>query len=73
MKISAVVLSPSPSVMLIQSAKLSPTVVHSILITQNHTVISGTLLSITRRAETAEELDVSVTVAHRRCGPLCGR
>jgi hypothetical protein len=34
--------------MLIQSAKLSPTVVHKILMIQNHTVISGTLFSITR-------------------------
>jgi hypothetical protein len=36
------------AVMLIQSAKLSPTVVHRILITQNQIVTSGTLLSIRR-------------------------
>ena len=34
--------------------------------TQNHTVISGTLLSITRPVLTASDLDVSVTAPHRR-------
>jgi hypothetical protein len=47
--------------MLIQSAKLSPTVVHRILMTQNHTVISGTLFSIALRVSTASDLVVSVT------------
>jgi hypothetical protein len=42
--------------MLIQSAKLSPTVVHRTLMIQNHTVISGTLLNITRRVLTAVAL-----------------
>ena len=44
----AVFTRPTPSVMLIQSAKLSPTVVQRILITQNQMVTSGTLLSICR-------------------------
>ncbi len=61
MKISAVAFRPTPKVMLIQSAKLSPTVVHRILMTQNHTVTSGTLLSITRPALAASDLVVSVT------------
>jgi hypothetical protein len=43
---TAVFTSPTPRVMLIQSAKLSPTVVHRILMTQNQRVTSGTLLSI---------------------------
>ena len=60
MKISDVVIRPTPRVMLIQSAKLSPTVVHRILMTQNHTVTSGTLLSITRTGLTAAALGVSV-------------
>ncbi len=47
-KVTAVLTSPSPSCMLIQSAKLSPTVVHKILLTQNQMVNSGTLLSIRR-------------------------
>jgi hypothetical protein len=51
--------------MLIQSAKLSPTVVQRILMIQNHTVISGTLLSIARRALPALELVVSVTKPER--------
>lgn len=38
----------NPSAVPIESAKLSPTVVHRILIAQNHAVTSGTLLSITR-------------------------
>ncbi len=62
----AVGIRPTPNVMLIQSAKLSPTVVHRILMTQNHTVISGTLLSITRPTLAASVLDVSVTAPHRR-------
>ena len=45
---TAVFTRPTPRVMLIQSAKLSPTVVHRILITQNHRVTSGTLLSVRR-------------------------
>ena len=45
-KISEVAASPTPSVRLIQPAKLSPTVVQRILMTQNHTVISGTLFNI---------------------------
>jgi hypothetical protein len=47
---TAVSTRPTPNVMLIQSAKLSPTVVHRILITQNQRVTSGTLLSILRTA-----------------------
>ena len=61
MKISAVASRPTPRVMLIQSAKLSPTVVQRILMTQNHTVISGTLLGITRPVLAAADLFVSVT------------
>ena len=53
---SAVGIKPTPSVMLIQSAKLSPTVVHKILMTQNHTVTSGTLLSMMRVALMASDL-----------------
>ena len=44
----AVFTRPTPRVMLIQSAKLSPTVVQRILITQNQIVTSGTLLSSCR-------------------------
>ena len=47
-KMQAVFTRPTPSVMLIQSAKLSPTVVQRILITQNQMVTSGTLFSISR-------------------------
>src|SRR4051812_24331365 len=47
-KIQAVFTRPTPSFMLIQSAKLSPTVVHRTLITQNQMVTSGTLLSMSR-------------------------
>jgi hypothetical protein len=57
---SDVGISPTPRVMLIQSAKLSPTVVHRILMTQNHTVTSGTLLSIKRMGLTVAALGVSV-------------
>src|SRR5581483_617140 len=39
-KIQAVFTRPTPSCMLIQSAKLSPTVVHRTLITQNQMVTS---------------------------------
>jgi hypothetical protein len=53
-------LRPTPNVMLIQSAKLSPTVVQRILMIQNHTVISGTLLNIARPVVAAVVL-VSVT------------
>ncbi|WP_246486985.1 hypothetical protein [Kribbella qitaiheensis] len=55
MKMIAVATRPTPSCMLIQSAKLSPTVVHRILMSQNQTVTSGTLLSSAR--------DVAVRVA----------
>jgi hypothetical protein len=47
--------------MLIQSAKLSPTVVHRILMTQNHAMTSGTLLNEMRDVGTASERVVSVT------------
>ena len=47
-KIQAVFVRPTPSVMLIQSAKVSPTVVHRILMTQNQMMISGTLLRSSR-------------------------
>ena len=47
-KITAVVFNPKPSVVATQSAKLSPTVVPGILISQNQTVTSGTLLSMRR-------------------------
>src|SRR3954454_7928749 len=47
-KISEVFSKPTPSVMLIQSAKLSPTVVHRILMIQNQMTTSGTLFSIRR-------------------------
>ena len=46
-KISAVASRPKPNLPLTQSAKLSPTVVHRILMIQNHTVTAGTLLSST--------------------------
>ena len=46
LKITAVLVRPSPRAIFIQSAKLSPTVVQRILMIQNHMVISGTLLSI---------------------------
>ena len=49
LKTSAVIVRPKPKPTLIQSAKLSPTVVHKILMTQNQMATSGTLLSITRR------------------------
>ena len=55
----AVAFRPTPNVMLIQSAKLSPTVVHRILMTQNHTVTSGTLLNIT------------CAVVRPACVPVC--
>ena len=67
MKMRAVAFRPTPNVMLIQSAKLSPTVVHRILMTQNHTVTSGTLLSITRWVLTASDLVVSVTTGDSKC------
>src|SRR5258705_711147 len=47
-KITEVASSPTPNVMLIQSAKLSPTVVHRILMIQNHRVTSGTLFNSVR-------------------------
>ena len=62
----AVGIRPTPRVMLIQSAKLSPTVVHRILMTQNHTVTSGTLLSSMRPVLTASDLVVSFTTPDRR-------
>ena len=58
--------------MLIQSAKLSPTVVHRILMTQNHTVISGTLLSSMRWVLTALDRVVSVTTGESK-GPRLKR
>ena len=69
-KISAVALRPTPSVMLIQSAKLSPTVVHRILMIQNHTVTSGTLLSMVRWRRAIAGLAVLVTRPERRGTPL---
>ena len=66
MKMSDVGISPTPRVMLIQSAKLSPTVVHRILMTQNHTVTSGTLLSITRTGLTFAALSCLGHDADRR-------
>src|SRR3954447_16593586 len=50
-KISVVLISPTPRSTAIQSAKLSPTVVHRILMIQNQIVISGTLLSRARAVE----------------------
>src|SRR3954470_25018557 len=50
---SEVFSSPTPSVSLIQSAKLSPTVVHNTLMIQNQTTTSGTLLSNGRVAGSA--------------------
>src|SRR5437868_5604762 len=64
----AVAIKPTPSVMLIQSAKLSPTVVHRILMTQNHRVTSGTLLSISR-AETGAVPARCIMSAGSRCSP----
>ena len=68
-KRTAVISRPTPRVMLIQSAKLSPTVVQRILMIQNHSVISGTLLSISRRPEPAGAIVVLfVTICTlRRC------
>ncbi len=65
MKVRAVVFRPKPKVMLIQSAKLSPTVVQRILMTQNQTVISGTLLSIARWALIVSDLVASSTTSDR--------
>ena len=66
MKMTEVWVRPTPRVMLIQSAKLSPTVVHRILMTQNQTVTSGTLLSSTRPVLTASNLVVSFTTPDHR-------
>src|SRR5215468_3652992 len=60
-KIQAVLTRPTPRVVLIQSAKLSPTVVHSTLITQNQMVTSGTLFSSRRPSD----VRVSTMVAMR--------
>ena len=48
MKITVVFSSPTPSVSLIQSAKLSPTVVHNTLMMQNQMTTSGTLFNMVR-------------------------
>ena len=48
MKITVVFSSPTPSVSLIQSAKLSPTVVHNTLMIQNQMTTSGTLFNMVR-------------------------
>ena len=69
----AVAVRPTPKVMLIQSAKLSPTVVHRILMTQNHTVTSGTLLTSVRWVLTASDLVVSVTTPDCRATWLSAR
>ena len=69
----AVAVRPTPKVMLIQSAKLSPTVVHRILMTQNHTVTSGTLLTSARWVLTASDLVVSVTTPDRTATWLSAR
>src|SRR6478736_797687 len=47
-KISDVFSRPTPSVSLIQSAKLSPTVVHNTLMIQNQMTTSGTLFNQVR-------------------------
>jgi hypothetical protein len=54
-KISEVLTNPTPRSTLIQSAKLSPTVVHKILMTQNQIVTSGTLLSNARAVDDAPD------------------
>jgi hypothetical protein len=59
--------------MLIQSAKLSPTVVHRILMTQNHTVISGTLLSIERADSIAVGFVISLMSPEGICRSLKAR
>src|SRR4249919_1987651 len=73
--------------MLIQSAKLSPTVVHRILMIQNQIVTSGTLLSIWRplarcalevidvvmRTAWAEQPDSNLTAVSQVGGPLNAR
>src|SRR6478672_8524067 len=49
---------PTPSVSLIQSAKLSPTVVHNTLMIQNQMTTSGTLLSQVRVSGSARDVEV---------------
>src|SRR3954452_5580576 len=49
---------PTPSVSLIQSAKLSPTVVHNTLMIQNQMTTSGTLLSKVRVDGSARVVEV---------------
>ena len=66
MKINEVLINPTPRSTLTQSAKLSPTVVHRILMIQNQMVTSGTLLSSTRPVLTASELVVSFTTPDHR-------
>ena len=59
-KINEVLTNPTPRSTLIQSAKLSPTVVHRILMIQNQMVTSGTLLSNARVLEDAPGRIVAV-------------
>src|SRR5690242_14832829 len=68
-KITAVATRPTPSCMLIQSAKLSPTVVQRILINQNQMVTSGTLFSSTRGAAVrgAVLVVIPATLSRRTC------
>ncbi len=68
MKIADVASNPTPRVTLIQSAKLSPTVVHKILITQNQRVTSGTLLSMVRAADAGGAERVAVMRRRLRRG-----
>src|SRR5882724_6345418 len=65
---AAVAFSPTPRVMLIQSAKLSPTVVHRILMIQNQMVTSGTLFNIWRPRR-AEAVRLAVSVVMTRTVP----
>src|ERR1700752_2114100 len=69
-KMMAVALRPVPRPTLTQSAKLSPTVVHRILMIQNHTVTSGTLLSMVRWGRATGGLAVLVIGPERRGTPL---
>ena len=51
---------PTPSVSLIQSAKLSPTVVHRTLMIQNQMTTSGTLFNMIRVDGSAPVVELGV-------------